>query len=41
MSDENGKPVKAGGPSTPVEVSGWKELPQAGDAVLQAESEVL
>ncbi|KAJ3411829.1 hypothetical protein HDV05_001671 [Chytridiales sp. JEL 0842] len=41
MSDENGKPVKSAGPSTPVEVSGWKELPQAGDAALQAESEEL
>ncbi|KAI8916813.1 P-loop containing nucleoside triphosphate hydrolase protein [Entophlyctis helioformis] len=41
LLDENGSEVEQAGPSTPVEVMGWKELPQAGDSVLQAESEQL
>jgi translation initiation factor IF-2 len=31
MLDENGKPVKAAGPSIPVEIQGLTEVPQAGD----------
>ncbi len=31
MFDERGRPVKAGGPSTPVEVLGWSGTPAAGD----------
>lgn len=39
MRDEHGKPVKQAGPSTPVQVWGWKELPHAGDQILEAKSE--
>lgn len=39
MKDEKGKPVKIAGPSTPVQIWGWKELPQAGDQILEAESD--
>lgn len=39
MKDEFGKPVKVAGPSTPVQVWGWKELPEGGDQVLQAKNE--
>lgn len=39
MFDSNGKSVKTAGPADPVVVSGWKELPQAGDVVLSAPSE--
>ena len=31
MLDENGKPIKAAGPSIPVEIQGLSEVPQAGD----------
>ncbi|KAL6305379.1 initiation factor 2 [Sparassis latifolia] len=41
LTDSNGKNVKAAYPGTAVTVSGWKELPHAGDEVLQGtESEV-
>jgi len=33
MTDENGKAIKKGGPSTPVVVLGWNVVPRAGDAV--------
>nr|KAJ3422964.1 hypothetical protein HK105_005313 [Polyrhizophydium stewartii] len=39
LLDENGKELLEAGPSMPIEVMGWKELPAAGDLVLQAESE--
>eukprot|EP00842_Homolaphlyctis_polyrhiza_P002398 jgi/Hompol1/3159/HPOL_003144-RA len=39
LMDENGEDIEQAGPSTPVQVMGWKELPNAGDLVLQAESE--
>ncbi|XP_060687498.1 translation initiation factor IF-2, mitochondrial isoform X1 [Hemiscyllium ocellatum] len=39
MFDENNKPMKVAGPSTPVEIVGWKELPSAGDEILEVESE--
>ncbi|KAF3985904.1 hypothetical protein FT663_02954 [Candidozyma haemuli var. vulneris] len=39
MKDENGKTLKMAGPSTPVQIWGWKDLPQAGDQILQADSE--
>lgn len=31
MLDENGKPIKAAGPSIPVEIQGLTDVPQAGD----------
>ena len=40
MANENGKPMKEATPSMPVEISGWKNLPSAGDIVLAVESEV-
>ncbi|KAI8321453.1 initiation factor 2 [Martensiomyces pterosporus] len=39
MTDDRGKSVKSAGPACAVKIMGWKELPQAGDMVLQAESE--
>lgn len=39
MKDSANKPIKEAGPGTPVEITGWKDLPAAGDQVLQAESE--
>ncbi|KND05091.1 translation initiation factor IF-2 [Spizellomyces punctatus DAOM BR117] len=41
MHDEHGVAVKEAGPSLPVEVMGWKELPAAGDEVLGADKEDL
>lgn len=39
MKDEHGKPVKSAGPSTPVQIWGWKDLPDSGDQILQAKTE--
>lgn len=39
LRNEGGKAVLAAGPGTPVAVDGWREQPDAGDAVLQAEDE--
>ncbi|EGV65286.1 initiation factor 2 [Yamadazyma tenuis ATCC 10573] len=39
MKDENGKPIKVAGPSTPAQIWGWKELPESGDQILQAKTE--
>ncbi|KAJ2811531.1 translation initiation factor IF-2 [Coemansia furcata] len=39
MSDDRGNSVKEAGPASAVEIMGWKEIPQAGDMVLQAENE--
>lgn len=36
MTDHTGKTIKSAGPGTPVVVSGWKEIPQAGDEMLEA-----
>ncbi len=41
MSDENGKQLTEVGPGFPAELTGWKEqLPDAGDLLLEADSEV-
>lgn len=40
MTDHQGKPVKQALPGTPVKVIGWKEVPSAGDEMLQAKDEV-
>ncbi|XP_005748657.1 translation initiation factor IF-2, mitochondrial [Pundamilia nyererei] len=39
LFDENGCAVREAGPSTVVEVVGWKELPSAGETILEVESE--
>lgn len=39
LFDENGRAVKEATPSTAVEVVGWKELPSAGEVILEVESE--
>jgi translation initiation factor IF-2 len=39
MSDENGKPTKAAGPSIPVEILGLPEAPGAGDEFLVVDDE--
>uniref|UniRef100_A0A914W0Y2 Tr-type G domain-containing protein n=1 Tax=Plectus sambesii TaxID=2011161 RepID=A0A914W0Y2_9BILA len=40
LNDEHGRNVPEAGPSTPVEVTGWRgELPSAGEYVIQVENE--
>ncbi|KAJ1661877.1 translation initiation factor IF-2 [Coemansia sp. RSA 1646] len=39
MTDDRGKVVSSAGPACAVRIMGWKEIPRAGDMVLQAESE--
>ncbi|NXJ93335.1 IF2M factor, partial [Corythaixoides concolor] len=39
MFDENGKAVDAASPGIPVEIMGWKEVPSAGEEILEVESE--
>lgn len=39
MTDEKGKKVKKAGPSTPVEIMGLTEVPQAGDTFYEVEDE--
>ncbi|KAJ8285135.1 hypothetical protein COCON_G00039850 [Conger conger] len=39
LSDENGQPMQEAGPSTAVAIAGWKELPSAGEEILEVESE--
>ncbi|KAI7858938.1 hypothetical protein BDC45DRAFT_457087 [Circinella umbellata] len=39
MTDYQGRPVKQALPGTPVKVIGWKEVPTAGDEMLQASDE--
>lgn len=39
MFDHAGLPIERAVPGTPVEVLGWRELPSAGDEILEVESE--
>uniref|UniRef100_A0A1A9X2L9 Tr-type G domain-containing protein n=1 Tax=Glossina brevipalpis TaxID=37001 RepID=A0A1A9X2L9_9MUSC len=39
LFDHNGKPLDQAEPGTPVEVLGWRELPLAGDLILEVESD--
>ncbi|MBR7159725.1 MAG: translation initiation factor IF-2 [Clostridia bacterium] len=41
MTDENGKIVKSAGPSKPVQVQGFTEVPNAGDQMMVVEDEKL
>lgn len=40
LFDEKGRTVTEAGPSSAVEVVGWKELPPAGEVILEVGSEV-
>lgn len=40
MFNEQGHPIQQAPPSTPVEILGWRELPSAGDEIIEVESEV-
>lgn len=40
LFDENGRVLTEAGPSSAVEVVGWKDLPPAGETILEVESEV-
>jgi translation initiation factor IF-2 len=39
MLDENGRPVKQGGPSKPVQILGWSAVPNAGDDFREVQDE--
>lgn len=39
LSNEFGKMIKEAPPGTPVRITGWKELPEPGDTVLEAKDE--
>ncbi|XP_076464349.1 translation initiation factor IF-2, mitochondrial-like [Babylonia areolata] len=39
MFNDQGQPLQEAAPATPVEILGWKEVPSAGDEILQVESE--
>ena len=41
MFDDSGKPIQLAAPSSPVEIVGWKDLPGAGDEIIEVESEVI
>ena len=40
LFDHNGKPIECAVPGTPIEILGWRELPQAGEIILEVDSEV-
>lgn len=40
LFDEKGRGMTEAGPSAAVEVVGWKDLPSAGELLLEVESEV-
>ncbi|XP_034661170.1 translation initiation factor IF-2, mitochondrial [Drosophila subobscura] len=39
LFDHNGQPLNEAPPGTPVEILGWRELPLAGDLILEVETE--
>lgn len=40
MFDDKGKPILAAPPGIPVEVIGWRQLPSAGEVIIECETEV-
>lgn len=40
LFDHNGTPMIEAAPGTPVEILGWRELPLAGELILEVETEV-
>lgn len=40
MNDDNGKVIQKGLPGYPVFMLGWKQLPSAGDEVIEVKNEV-
>lgn len=40
MRDNHGQMVDKAAPSTPVEISGWKDMPEVGETVKQFDNEV-
>jgi translation initiation factor IF-2 len=40
MFNDKGRPVSEAPPGSPVELIGWKDLPSAGELMLEVESEV-
>jgi translation initiation factor IF-2 len=40
MINDQGATVKEAGPGTPIKLTGWRNLPAAGDELLVADSEV-
>lgn len=39
LFDHTGRPLDAAPPGTPVEILGWRELPDAGDTILEVDTE--
>lgn len=39
LFDHSGRPLDAAAPGTPVEILGWRELPFAGDTILEVDTE--
>lgn len=40
LFNHHGEPVQEASPGMPVEILGWRELPFAGDEILEVETEV-
>lgn len=40
LFDHNGNPMQTAEPGMPVEILGWRELPLAGELILEVQSEV-
>lgn len=39
MQDDRGRPVQLASPGTPVSLTGWRDVPSAGDQLLEAKDE--
>lgn len=40
MFNDQGRPISKAEPGSAVEIIGWRELPHAGDTILQVQNEV-